>query len=83
MTKLKVKEIVLTHLIEGEEPWPDEQVDRVIELDNVEDVDLDEDDQGADSEGSKESKTTDTPNDGSTIEWDFTKNNEDDQMTLF
>jgi topoisomerase-4 subunit A len=26
VTKLKVKEIVLTHEIEGAEPWPDQQV---------------------------------------------------------
>jgi topoisomerase-4 subunit A len=26
LTKLKVKEIVLTHAIEGDEPWPEEEV---------------------------------------------------------
>jgi topoisomerase-4 subunit A len=86
LTKLKVKEIVLTHPVEGEDPWPDEQVDEVIELENVDDIDADEEDQEANGEGSASSdgsKAPDSPNDGSTIEWDFTKKDEDDQMTLF
>jgi topoisomerase-4 subunit A len=86
LTKLKVKEIVLTHPVEGEEPWPDEQMDELIELENVDDIDADEEDQEANGEGSASSdgsKAPDSPNDGSTIEWDFTKKDEDDQMTLF
>lgn len=73
LTKLKVKEIVLTHIIEGDEPWPDDQVSEDSEIDEVEegDVDLDSDSEGEASEGE------------STMEWDFTKKDEDDQMTLF
>lgn len=77
LTKLKVKEIVLTHSIEGvEEPWP-EDIESTNEseenLDSSNDVDNEENDSAnsADLEG------------GNTIEWDFTKNDEEDQMTLF
>lgn len=43
LTKLKVKEIVLTHPIEGDEPWPeDENIELASEL-----VDLEEDEDGA------------------------------------
>jgi topoisomerase-4 subunit A len=68
LTKLKVKEVVLTHPIEGDEPWPEEEATEVIEsIDN--EVDGEE---------------TDTPSDGTTVEWDFTKSKDDeDQMTLF
>jgi topoisomerase-4 subunit A len=40
MTKMKVKEIVLTHPIdEGKEPWPNEQSEEIIEeLDPIEDA---------------------------------------------
>ena len=40
MTKMKVKEIVLTHAIEeGKEPWPNEQSEEIIEeLDPIEDA---------------------------------------------
>lgn len=70
LTKLKVKEIVLTHDIEGEEPWPDELVTATSgEADDADDMD-----ENADEEG-----------DGTTIEWDLTKKDEDeeDQMKLF
>ena len=33
LTKLKVKEIVLTHPIEGKEPWPEEQQEENEDLD--------------------------------------------------
>jgi topoisomerase-4 subunit A len=33
LTKLKVKEIVLTHPIEGKEPWPEEQQEENDDLD--------------------------------------------------
>lgn len=69
LTKLKVKEIVLTHAIEGNEPWPDE-----IEPEGPE-VDEDENPEGEDS--------TDETNDGTTVEWDLTKKDDEDQMTLF
>jgi len=75
LTKLKVKEIVLTHEIEGAEPWPedvqnegaegDEDVDGVVGHEDGEDGD-----------------------DATTIEWDLTKKPEDEededgQITLF
>ncbi|MEY4520858.1 MAG: hypothetical protein RIT10_43 [Bacteroidota bacterium] len=64
LTKLKVKEIVLTHPIEGSEPWPE---------DNVEEIEVEE----LDDDSTEESDDT-------TVEWDLTKNDEDeDQMTLF
>ncbi len=43
LTKLKVKEIVLTHPIEGDEPWPE---DETLELDG-ELADIEEDEDGA------------------------------------
>ena len=43
LTKLKVKEIVLTHPIEGDEPWPE---DETLELDG-ELADMEEDEDGA------------------------------------
>ncbi len=69
LTKLKVKEIVLTHSIEGEEPWPEDEISAEPEL---------EEEEGGEGE--------DTENEGGgpTIEWDMTKNEDDeDQMTLF
>ncbi len=73
LTKLKVKEIVLTHAIEGTEPWPDE-IQEPEELDP--DVDaiegVDETEDGDDG----------VP-DGTTVEWDLTKKDDEDQMTLF
>lgn len=33
LTKLKVKEVVLTHPIEGEEPWPEDQAPLELEID--------------------------------------------------
>jgi topoisomerase-4 subunit A len=68
LTKLKVKEIVLTHSIEGEEPWPEDVMPDQPEVDEA-DVDgiVDE----ADTEG------------GPTVEWDLTKKDDEDQMTLF
>jgi topoisomerase-4 subunit A len=38
LTKLKVKEIVLTHPIEGKEPWPEEQQEENDDLDIQTDV---------------------------------------------
>lgn len=79
LTKLKVKEIVLTHSIEGEEePWPEDvdagtEVEEIIDSANDSEVDNVENDSTNSSEN----------NGGNTIEWDFTKNDEEDQMTLF
>lgn len=75
LTKLKVKEIVLTHEIEGEEPWPEDI--------QVEGPDTDDDtDAAIDTEEGEEGE------DGTTIEWDLTKKPEDEededgQITLF
>lgn len=68
VTKMKVKEIVLTHEIsEGKEPWPADDVPFEIEGNIA---------INQDGEGSEESV------DGS-VEWDFTKKDDDDQPTLF
>jgi hypothetical protein len=67
MTKLKVKEIVLTHPIdEGKEPWPE---DEVVVTETIENEIEDADEQG----------------DTTTMEWDLTKKNDEDedQMKLF
>jgi topoisomerase-4 subunit A len=69
LTKLKVKEIVLTHSIEGEEPWPEDEISAEPEL---------EDEDGGEGEDAE------NEGGGPTIEWDMTKNEDDeDQMTLF
>ncbi len=76
LTKLKVKEIVLTHSIEGAEPWPDEiQEEEEIEVEAV-DVDAAEGTEGSDD-------SDDGVPDGTTVEWDLTKKDDEDQMTLF
>jgi len=75
LTKLKVKEIVLTHEIEGDEPWPEDV--------QAEGPDADDDaDSAIDMEDGEEGS------DGTTIEWDLTKkpedeDDEDGQITLF
>lgn len=67
VTKMKVKEILLTHEIaEGKEPWPVE-----------EEVPFEVEGNIASAEDSAEEGT-----DGS-VEWDFTKKEDDDQPTLF
>ncbi|MFN5031153.1 MAG: DNA gyrase/topoisomerase IV subunit A [Flavobacteriia bacterium] len=69
LTKLKVKEIVLTHSIEGEEPWPEDEISAEPEL---------EEEEGGEGEDAENEGV------GPTIEWDMTKNEDDeDQMTLF
>ncbi len=68
VTKMKVKEILLTHEIaEGKEPWPADEVPFEIEGN----ISIDEDGEAAE-------ETTDGG-----VEWDFTKKDEDDQPTLF
>ena len=68
VTKMKVKEIVLTHEIaEGKEPWPVEEVP--FEIEGM-------------IEGEESSVSTETATDGS-VEWDFTKKEDGDQPTLF
>jgi topoisomerase-4 subunit A len=70
LTKLKVKEVVLTHSIEGEEPWPEDDIQPDTEVDD----DDDPDDSGDDGSS-----------DGTTVEWDLTKKDEDNegQLPLF
>ncbi len=69
LTKLKVKEIVLTHPIEGNEPWPEETP-----------LDLSADEAGDEvTDGTEDGMDT-----GTTIEWDMTKGDDDpEQPTLF
>lgn len=67
LTKLKVKEIVLTHSIEGEEPWPED----IVEVDVT-------------SHENPDNEADHPPGDGTpTVEWDMTKKDDEDQMTLF
>ena len=69
MTKLKVKEILLDHTIEGVDPWPETAKESVPkkEVDEIEDNNDNDDD---------ESSTT--------VEWDITENDDDpDQPKLF
>ncbi|MFN6084588.1 MAG: DNA gyrase/topoisomerase IV subunit A, partial [Fluviicola sp.] len=68
LTKLKVKEIVLTHAIEGDEPWPEDIVETIEDDENDT---IDESNEGSDGEDEE-----------NTIEWDLTKP-DDDQPTLF
>jgi topoisomerase-4 subunit A len=89
VTKLKVKEIVLTHPIdESPEPWPaDEAVSP--SFDDVEsDTDENDDNDSNDANpGAIELDLTQTNNaasESTTIEWDLTKKlDDDDQMKLF
>ena len=63
MTKLKVKEILLEHEIEGDTPWPEEDKNDKGNVDSEE-----EDSEGGDDE---EGSTT--------IEWDISKEDEDEK----
>jgi len=57
----------LTHSIEGEEPWPED----IVEVDVT-------------SHENPENEADDPPGDGTpTVEWDMTKKDDEDQMTLF
>jgi topoisomerase-4 subunit A len=68
VTKSKIKEIVLTHAIgEGKEPWP-EEAEVPFEI---------EGEIAGNPEGETNEATTDS------VEWDFTKNEDDIQPTLF
>lgn len=73
LTRLKVKEVVLTHPVEGNEPWPEDQKaaeEEVIDIENELDTDVES---GDNKEGG-----------APTIEWDMTKPDDDpDQTTLF
>lgn len=82
LTKLKVKEIVLTHPIdESPEPWPVDE-EEIVSFDELE-LDCNEE---ADNDDTNLTSPSDDSNDksGPTIEWDFTKKEGDeDQLTLF
>jgi topoisomerase-4 subunit A len=67
LTKLKVKEIVLTHSIEGDEPWPEDKTE----------------DDNTDAEGVDDTPDDTPDGDSPTIEWDMTKKDDEDQMSLF
>jgi topoisomerase-4 subunit A len=69
MTKLKVKEIVLDHPIEGDEPWPEEE-NEPVPADN-DDTD-DDTSEGGEGEGGS-----------NVVEWDLKKDDDDVQPTLF
>jgi topoisomerase IV subunit A len=76
LTKLKVKEIVLNHAIEGDEPWP-ELENKAVEK-STEDETY-EDDQSITEE-------LDSDGDSNTVEWDIKKKEDDednDQTKLF
>lgn len=73
LTKLKVKEVVLTHAVEGAEPWPEDAA-----VENEVDLELNTDDM-EDGEGDDHSNEGGSP----TIEWDMTKPDDPDQPTLF
>ena len=91
VTKLKVKEIVLTHPIdESPEPWPaDEAVSP--SFDDIEsDTDTDENDDNDANDANPVAieldvtQTNDDASESTTIEWDLTKKlDDDDQMKLF
>ncbi|MFT5582039.1 MAG: topoisomerase-4 subunit A, partial [Psychromonas sp.] len=61
LTKLKVKEVVLTHAIEGDEPWPEAKNETPKQ----------------DDEETKEDQDKPSDDDTPTIEWDMTKPDED------
>ncbi|HRO75515.1 MAG TPA: DNA gyrase/topoisomerase IV subunit A [Crocinitomicaceae bacterium] len=70
ITKLKVKEIVLEHEIDGGEPWPEDVVETVT-------VDVsDENEPNADHSDDNNSDDTD----GATFEWDLTNPDADDDV---
>jgi len=73
MTKLKVKEIVLDHPIEGGEPWPEPEKP---EIPVVEETSTEKDDENV------EAKDDSAP---TTMEWDLSKKEDDDkdQAKLF
>lgn len=67
LTKLKVKEIVLTHEVDGGEPWP-ENVKKAVTSES------EDDDQETDEVNEIEGDT-----DSNTIEWDIKPKKEDDE----
>lgn len=68
LTKLKVKEILLAHAIEGDEPWP--VLEKLAEVPETEDVNDDSD--TVDASGDSEEGSN-------TVEWDIKKDEDDDE----
>ncbi len=68
ITKLKVKEIVLEHEIDGGEPWPEDVVETVT-------VDISAENE-PNTDNSDDNNSDDT--DGATFEWDLTNPDDDD-----
>ena len=66
ITELKVKEIVLDHDIEGDEPWPKPENDKKPSNDSSEEEEEEEEFEGEEDEKPKK------------IEWDISKKDEDD-----
>jgi topoisomerase-4 subunit A len=99
VTKLKVKEIVLTHPIdESPEPWPADEavspsfddIDSDSDSDTDTDTDTDENDDNDANDANPVAieldvtQTNDDVSESTTIEWDLTKKlDDDDQMKLF
>jgi topoisomerase IV subunit A len=78
LTKLKVKEIVLTHIIEGIEPWPQDAQDDSTD-DSTDNFEEECNESEADDDLNKDDETNST-----TIEWEIKKPNEDEpQGSLF
>jgi topoisomerase-4 subunit A len=67
ITKLKVKEIILDHPVEGDEPWPDDAEDA---SNNVE-----EEEEGSGSSGINSGEDDEKPQ---KVEWDLSKKSQDE-----
>lgn len=72
LTKLKVKEILLTHAIQGNEPWPEPEVEEVVEQPKI--------DEEENTEGETEVVSNDS--DGPIeVEWDLSDSDESNKNT--
>lgn len=69
LTKLKVKEIILTHAIEGDEPWPEEVLVSTAELPDADDA--------------NDGFTSSEEGAGPTMEWDLSKMNDENQDQIY
>lgn len=72
ITKLKVKEIILDHPIEGDEPWPEPEKKEIVEMEEGDDEQDFDDDEDQEQKPQK-------------MEWDISRKEEDDpnQEKLF
>lgn len=82
ITKLKVKEIILDHEIEGDEPWPEPEKKTPIDDDDDDDENMDDDD---DSDDDNDDDDGEGGSGSRKIEWDISKKDEEDpdQAKLF